>query len=760
MVIKKGFFALSSCTLGLGLILTACGARGKFDQVDDGVIKLATSIQNKDSIAALNTIYKKYKERHPGSYPVQNFQVPGGYSGLRNDIRTRLSAKDGNNFYNIVLNYPDVVSSLATSDMQLILDNVDTKLLSKNFLSFNERIGGVRQKGIYAIPISLSTELMVLNGPVLHYILNSAKKKENGAQMIKRSGSFSTVQKGTMAIDMNDQKTKDLWQKIENAAKANGKTTSTQTSPQPKNAVSSLQLKQAAEGTSTDNSQDAENSDNEIKKTWGEYKEEGNHTLKGYTFKASVFENWNELLDFSTRVANSFPDKIKNQAFKKATELQGVFGVDSVSGALFSATFAAGGGDYDKFFFNVKNGRGNFRNLLEKGSSYNNLQKVFNDYKQLISSNGLYINKGGAYSSNFLKFHQLAFSVGSSSGYHFAFAGESAKRLEFGQKAIEYPRDTYEIKAPTNSQNGNGTLLGSFTKSKSNGKEQSGQDEDNQTSETIELYKSSVPSGKEAGKNALAITNQQLISALENAAKDNKTSQPQARSLTASDQVQITQSSDKVIGYITTSNLDIDNNNTFDVGKLNGDKSTSKIIVNATLKTLNKINTLQSEEGIILPHPQKYKSTDPQAVATVQGPSIIGVHANAKENAETQKFINWFINQKETWPENSKGNKNGQNGQMTAAQYFAKSSGYVLPYSETFTKQSEDEHSTTKDAYKILKDVNDGKLVGYSDPSDFRSGKFRDTIVAAFSGAVSSKADFNKFFKGFEQQLGQEYRRG
>ncbi|WP_155512727.1 hypothetical protein [Mycoplasmoides pneumoniae] len=35
--------------LGLSAILAACGARGKFDQVDDGKIKLAFSLTSKSA---------------------------------------------------------------------------------------------------------------------------------------------------------------------------------------------------------------------------------------------------------------------------------------------------------------------------------------------------------------------------------------------------------------------------------------------------------------------------------------------------------------------------------------------------------------------------------------------------------------------------------------------------------------------------------------------------------------------------------------
>nr|WP_230743410.1 hypothetical protein [Mycoplasmoides pneumoniae] len=56
----------------------------------------------------------------------------------------------------------------------------------------------------------------------------------------------------------------------------------------------------------------------------------------------------------------------------------------------------------------------------------------------------------------------------------------------------------------------------------------------------------------------------------------------------------------------------------------------------------------------------------------------------------------------------------------------------------------------------MILQISKDEIVSYSDPSDFRSGKFRDGIGSNFNAAVSSKADFNKFVKGFIATLGSE----
>lgn len=485
------------------------------------------------------------------------------------------------------------------------------------------------------------------------------------------------------------------------------------------------------------------------------------------------------MVDFATRVAKSFKDKVSGIDNKKGTDIQGVLGLDSTPNVLFASVFAAGGGSYDNFFYKVENGRADFRNFANKGTSYKNLEKVYNDYKNLIGSNGLFASKDGSYSSNFEKFHQLAFYVGSSSGYNYAFADETAKRLKFGDSAIEYPNDTLEIKAPTNnSQSGDGNggtnndnLLGTFDiREKSNGKkgESNGKQGNGQDKKTISLYKDSIPKEKTEGTDAILISDNQLINQLQTAAK---TSSSQNKANTAaitfkqSNKSETDQSTtSQFIGYTTTASLKADKKNIFDVKKLNNEKSERKIIVGATVETLNQANTLQANEAIIKPAPGKYQSTDSHKVMITQGPNIVGIHANEKEDKETQKFINWYLNKEESWSVQNSGSTTTK--KQTAAQYFAEQSSYITPLKNNFkADQSATKDSTvnnnyfTKQTFDLFKEVNDGKVLGFNDPSDFRSGKFRNTIGSTFNATISSKVDFNKFFENFKASLGSGFER-
>nr|WP_054173820.1 hypothetical protein [Mycoplasmoides pneumoniae] len=142
-----------------------------------------------------------------------------------------------------------------------------------------------------------------------------------------------------------------------------------------------------------------------------------------------------------------------------------------------------------------------------------------------------------------------------------------------------------------------------------------------------------------------------------------------------------------------------------------------------------------------------------------QGPNLIGIHTITKENEETQKFVNWFLNTSLTWDNNES---------KTPAQYFTESASYILPLKETFTGSNNKGQSGKNDgknsnntfkakALELFKEQSENKIVGYSDPSDFRGGKFRESIGSAFNATVNSHVDFNTFVANFRANLGSGY---
>lgn len=696
---KFKLFFLSSSVLGpIALFTTACSAVYRFDQVDDGKIKLAT-VTSASASGSLTTIISKYNsQKDPNDYPVElvSLDSRGSYSNGKKDLQAKLLAKDKNNFYNLTFNYSDVVSILSRSQMELSFDTVDTSNFDPSFLSFNNNISNVNPNSIYALPATVSGEVLVLNGPVLHYILSSAKKDSNTT--LSTHSASNNSNKGTMVV-ASDSETSSLWTKLEAAAKMNAQTNETQV------------LK-----SNSSESNQTQASDTEIKKIWGDY-QEVDGGLKNYTFKASVFNNWKDLNDFATRIAKSFT-KLQTTT-KKGEEVQAVFGIDSLENALYTALFASGKADYNNFLFNIKNQRINFSNFFNKSSTaFQNLKTIFNSFKSLIDQNGLISNAHfNTPVNDYAKFNQLAFYTSSTARFPYSFASDSVKRLIVNDKTIENKnnKSVFEVNLSSDSDN-NSNLIGTVSL---------------ENSKQVSLYEKQVDSNKQIGVDALLIKDETLINHL-------KSLKSQVSAKSASETSQTKQN--KTFLAFTTVNAD--QKAIFDVGKLNG--KTAKIIINATETTNAKISTLQEKEAIVLKAPQRFESTDPFPIALVQGPSLIGIHANEREDIETKKFVNWYLNTKVQWEENSI---------KTPAEYVADKASYLLP----FKNRLNNTNSYNEFVKTAVSQFADKNVTKFAEPADFLSNKVRDGVKSNLNAAINNHSiDFDSFINDLTDYLGSD----
>lgn len=112
-------------------MLASCGAKGRFDQVDDGKIKLASSLTGKRDVILQEVLNKYNSRKAKDDYPIEITKIAGSYDGGRSDLQTRLSVKDKTTFYNMILNYSDTISTLGRSNMELPLDSVDVSHFQK-----------------------------------------------------------------------------------------------------------------------------------------------------------------------------------------------------------------------------------------------------------------------------------------------------------------------------------------------------------------------------------------------------------------------------------------------------------------------------------------------------------------------------------------------------------------------------------------------------------------------------------------------------
>lgn len=726
-----GIFASAS------LFVASCTkASTRFDQVDDGKLVLASTFSSSSPITlSLNDVIEQYNKNKPaGNYPVEIFSIAGGYNGGLQTVNTKLAAKDKTQFFNMIFNYQAVTAQLVRHDLALELNKgaepVDVSAFPDQFLQENYDILGNTDRAVYGVPFTRSTEVLVTNVPVVYQLLSQA------------------VANGDLTIS-NDEATQKLWAEWKMKAQTNLGNNKRSTRPS----------RAAGEMAVTENGMQAEQpeqpanqapvSSEFIKKLWGDYTSvEGG--LKGYTFSASSLDTTTSLLDLSTRIAKSYPNNLKPVNDRKPASPQGVIGIDSPSNYLFNATFSQVNGNKDNFMIRktANNRAYDYNALLSNQDNRNEqLKNAFNALSPLINANGLFLNNGGNYSSNWGKYHQLGFFLSSTSGYYQSFVGNSAafnlvfKAVDPSVGTYPFPNFTSNLYAPTKAEYDAGAL-GAFTSSRKR---------------WVIYKKDSLTDALKQTETNVAVTDE---------ANRAKAEEALSKTLESIKDNLSTQKNKKLIGYIGTG-FELDKfdsavkNKVYQAGNLNNRNFMSAFVLTSDVdkKSVPSEQSLQVSEADIRIAPTKFQASATKNTIITQGPSLIGIHANEKEDLQTKRFINWLIKGNINIPArtNAEGRETSPAYQGTPLNYLVAKASYILPTREFLNNPKNEQtnnpyQNIATHAFKsILDDPNN--YVPYSDAPDFRSGSFRQSLDSTLVSANSSKSNFDTFMNNLDKAV-------
>ncbi|WP_373437120.1 P68 family surface lipoprotein [Metamycoplasma equirhinis] len=165
--------------------------------------------------------------------------------------------------------------------------------------------------------------------------------------------------------------------------------------------------------------------------------------------------------------------------------------------------------------------------------------------------------------------------------------------------------------------------------------------------------------------------------------------------------------------------------------------------------------------------PLSYSLSDAKKGVFTQGPSLIGIHANAKEDAATKLFIEWLYKTKldeVTFRTGKKGQETETKIQnVSPLDAFNQVASYISPTEEFFKKEASDPSLKFNEAMKIafenFKKVGlDLKYITSDDIAASESDALRNAITSAADSATADAqsntiTDFNKFVKNIEKSF-------
>lgn len=297
----------------------------------------------------------------------------GGYNAGAQYVNDKLTAKNTNELFSIILNYPVVASNLASKGMLLNFDSENANLSNKltNFKSeFTKANNGntsyVSNPGTWVVPALLSGNVLGVNAPVMSYILETMQEK--GA-----------------TINLSEYE----------------------------------EIKKQGQG------------DREaVKKLWGNPE---SVNLAGYTVDESTFSSAEKLFEFANKAKSLFSISKDRNSNVHVLGIDDAAGF--IETLAYSSVGADDDKFLVKVVTKDDTILADYESIKDENSQIGrNMVAIYDALKGAIATGAVVIQADGVYSSTDGKNHKYALNVGSSAGYYQSFVAGKRTTTELSIK--------------------------------------------------------------------------------------------------------------------------------------------------------------------------------------------------------------------------------------------------------------------------------------------------------------------------------------
>ncbi|MHA0298478.1 P68 family surface lipoprotein [Mesomycoplasma ovipneumoniae] len=452
----------------------------------------------------------------------------------------------------------------------------------------------------------------------------------------------------------------------------------------------------------------------EIKKLWKEYTP-STEGLSGYEFKKSDIENFSDLQKLSSRIVKAFPKALEGSSL---TAAKSVLGIDNSANLIFGLSRSLSENDKSKevTVLNRKENLISYTSFFNKPESdrYKNLKQIYDLISKGMADKSIYFTAPGEFNSTYFRNHQQLFSIGSTAGYRHNFLKSNSKNY----------------KVSFNFKNDGHIYTPSSTKFSAVIKE----------SDLADISKDIQVDALD-GKNKVKIK-QSILAEIKSLLEKNPKKQL----------FYFTSRDETPSGIIEGSYKVLDTTEEFKPIVITGYNG---------LEVSDASSALNEKEMDILAAPHKFDNNSKITAVTAQGPDLIFIHANEKEDRAVKAFVNWILTEQVDF-----GDKFGK---ITPVEYFSKATSYLLPLKSTLsTDVSKPKNNGQKLALEqFIRFNNEQAKANYSlvyDNADSRSSVFRSNLDSTVSQMQSLKAangtvpTFDNFLNSLSQNLGPDFR--
>ncbi|MHA3845842.1 P68 family surface lipoprotein [Mycoplasma sp. VS276A1] len=701
--------------------------------VQEEGLELAVKHYN-DLVDQNNAALAKYRKENPNDELLVGFKSPvnlsiaakqvkvqnigQGYSNGAQDVARNMSTANDKGFYNIVLNYAPVASTLANHNMLLSFNDTDVQLnldlydFADKFSAINSETEYIDKASTWILPGLKSTNVLAINAPVMDYILQTIL--DNGGK-----------------IKDGDTKMQEF---VENVKKAAGREKEKNDRPY-------------------------------VIKNYGKAVSDVAAKVNNYELSYSIFENYSDLFKFATFAGTLFEETAKGVKSKAK-----IFGVDSATSIYEQALYSELDGNSGKMIQKVsRNDKGTVTisyNLMgdPNTDAYTKSEKIYNEISRAVQAGSTKLFPGGQFSSSDQQKHFFAFSIGSTAGYTHNFVKGDYTEYIYDKNGVKLSFDDKKGSFEDVTTNYSGYMKPWYvaeptTEFNPDMKADSVQPLYRIGSKKNAIYPYNVGTVKALSGNLgynykfVSQEDQNAFATLlpnEEAFKSAAVLLLPYNQDTDSAFADLVKQQQMFGGLITNGPADPNNKKAKSfiyIAIVFKDGIVKKALSESAKTKLAELgfNVSKKEQGqflgqdelISLPTPTKWVSDNTKNVVFSQGPSIIGVVSNDDDQLATKQFIKWVVTSSDKFKFDPE-----EDAEYTARDFLQKKMSYIMPY-RGFENVSLDDAKANfigNNAYlqvafeQFKKVVNDPSYIIFEEPGTPNADAYRSEIDSAWKG--------------------------
>ncbi|MCV3753466.1 P80 family lipoprotein [Mycoplasma enhydrae] len=454
------------------------------------------------------------------------------------------------------------------------------------------------------------------------------------------------------------------------------------------------------------------------------------------TLEDEMFSKYDSLVDFAIAAKKLYSGKDSNNKY--------IIGLDSLPSALNVMNAAITKGDKSKQYIppsekHKRFGGYDYESFLKKNTDQNKhfesmLGKVFEG----IKTGAIWIGGGGAYGSSSLTRHNMAISIGSTAGFTHTFVKGNDKTIYFlkTNKAKRELGTPNEIKEPTKQPNKDKGALFEFGKYLN----------------PIFAYDSNVKMGQYDKKFIDKKAQDQFIKHKDKFGDyhllDAEFNKNESTLKYKGEEDKLT--ADEISKII-------------DLGAIFENDSRKYILISKDLYTSEKISKeklVNKEDADWISAPLRKSASDKKSVF-VQGPSLVLIHANEKEDKATKLLVKWLFEHKHTKVTIDKkdyANINSVDAFNQHGNYISPTEAYFSDANKTVIDKLSEAEKLAFQNFKLVKE-SPSEYQTADDVSSNLSDQLRDSIRAAAVKIVGQvSANKNPSFEDLMEEIRKQFK--